>query len=228
MCVASPRATLKRRTKAARSDGTAKKKRCIATIAETQDRTGDLEIFSLTLSQLSYRGFRNNCPLQNMKRARAHSWRVDGGVGAEGGRHYTSEVAQWLACWAHNPKVPGSKPGFATQDFVTRPRRTRGNRRGDGNCQAIVSQTGVWTGLQPQGCGDTERFNSSSVATSSATRRNCFCACWESNPGHKHGRLVCCHYTTCAHATRKTGRTRFFPRLRASEKCNPYTHDAPR
>ena len=22
------------------------------------------------------------------------------------------EVAQWLACWAHNPKVPGSKPGF--------------------------------------------------------------------------------------------------------------------
>ena len=25
-----------------------------------------------------------------------------------------SEVAQWLACWAHNPKVPGSKPGFAT------------------------------------------------------------------------------------------------------------------
>ena len=24
-----------------------------------------------------------------------------------------SEVAQWLACWAHNPKVPGSKPGFA-------------------------------------------------------------------------------------------------------------------
>ena len=28
-----------------------------------------------------------------------------------------------------------------------------------------MSQTGVWTGLQPQGCGDTERFNSSSVAT---------------------------------------------------------------
>ena len=24
-----------------------------------------------------------------------------------------SEVAQWLACWAHNPKVPGSKPGAA-------------------------------------------------------------------------------------------------------------------
>ena len=24
-----------------------------------------------------------------------------------------SEVAQWSACWAHNPKVPGSKPGFA-------------------------------------------------------------------------------------------------------------------
>lgn len=25
-----------------------------------------------------------------------------------------SEVAQWLACWAHNPKVRGSKPRFAT------------------------------------------------------------------------------------------------------------------
>ena len=25
-----------------------------------------------------------------------------------------SGVAQWLACWAHNPKVPGSKPGSAT------------------------------------------------------------------------------------------------------------------
>ena len=25
----------------------------------------------------------------------------------------TSGVAQWLACWAHNPKVPGSKPGSA-------------------------------------------------------------------------------------------------------------------
>ena len=24
-----------------------------------------------------------------------------------------SRVAQWLACWAHNPKVPGSKPGSA-------------------------------------------------------------------------------------------------------------------
>ena len=24
-----------------------------------------------------------------------------------------SGVAQWLACWAHNPKVPGSKPGSA-------------------------------------------------------------------------------------------------------------------
>ena len=24
------------------------------------------------------------------------------------------------------------------------------------------------------------------------------CACRESNPGHKHGRLVCCHYTTGA------------------------------
>ena len=26
-----------------------------------------------------------------------------------------SGVAQWLACWAHNPKVPGSKPGSATR-----------------------------------------------------------------------------------------------------------------
>ena len=24
------------------------------------------------------------------------------------------------------------------------------------------------------------------------------CTCWELSPGHKHGRLVCCHYTTCA------------------------------
>ena len=24
-----------------------------------------------------------------------------------------SGVAQWLVCWAHTPKVPGSKPGFA-------------------------------------------------------------------------------------------------------------------
>ena len=27
----------------------------------------------------------------------------------------TSGVAQWLACWAHNPKVPGSKPGSAIE-----------------------------------------------------------------------------------------------------------------
>ena len=27
-------------------------------------------------------------------------------------------MAQWLACWAHNPKVPGSKPGSAK--FVSR------------------------------------------------------------------------------------------------------------
>ena len=25
-------------------------------------------------------------------------------------------MAQWLACWAHNPKVPGSKPGSAMPD----------------------------------------------------------------------------------------------------------------
>ena len=28
--------------------------------------------------------------------------------------------------------------------------------------------------------------------------RTDICACRESNPGHKHGRLVCCRYTTCA------------------------------
>ena len=88
-----------------------------------------------------------------------------------------------------------------------------------------MSQTGVWTGLQPQGCGDTERFNSSSVARHPpATRRNCFCACWESNPGHKHGRLVCCHYTTCAHATRKNWKgARVFPLRSARNKYNSYT-----
>ena len=26
---------------------------------------------------------------------------------------FTSGVAQWLACWAHNPKVRGSKPRSA-------------------------------------------------------------------------------------------------------------------
>ena len=25
-------------------------------------------------------------------------------------------MAQWLACWAHNPKIPGSKPGSAMPD----------------------------------------------------------------------------------------------------------------
>ena len=35
--------------------------------------------------------------------------------------HLTSGVAQWLACWAHNPKVRGSKPRSAT--FL--PRRSR-------------------------------------------------------------------------------------------------------
>ena len=29
-------------------------------------------------------------------------------------RNPTSGVAQWLACWAHNPKVRGSKPRSAT------------------------------------------------------------------------------------------------------------------
>ena len=26
--------------------------------------------------------------------------------------HMKIELAQWLAWWAHNPQVPGSKPGF--------------------------------------------------------------------------------------------------------------------
>ncbi len=34
--------------------------------------------------------------------------------------HSASEVAQWLACWAHNPKVPESKPGFATANECSR------------------------------------------------------------------------------------------------------------
>ena len=27
-------------------------------------------------------------------------------------------MAQWLACWAHNPKVPGPKPGSAMFVFT--------------------------------------------------------------------------------------------------------------
>ena len=30
--------------------------------------------------------------------------------------HSQSRVAQWIACWAHNPKVPESKPGSATTE----------------------------------------------------------------------------------------------------------------
>jgi hypothetical protein len=33
----------------------------------------------------------------------------------DGGETYNSGVAQWLACWAHNPKVRGSKPCSASQ-----------------------------------------------------------------------------------------------------------------
>ena len=48
------------------------------------------------------------------------------------------------------------------------------------------------------------------------SRRICkkVCARRESNPGHKHGRLVWCRYTTCAMsrtALRTFGRERFFP-----------------
>ena len=35
-------------------------------------------------------------------------------------RFTTSGVAQWLACWAHNPKVRGSKPRSANSIFVNR------------------------------------------------------------------------------------------------------------
>ena len=56
---------------------TLQKRKTIATIAETQDRTGDLEIFSLTLSQLSYRGFRNERKLQcAMREKRSESARA--------------------------------------------------------------------------------------------------------------------------------------------------------
>ena len=37
----------------------------------------------------------------------------------------TSGVAQWLACWAHNPKARGSRPRSATQAIVTRKARSR-------------------------------------------------------------------------------------------------------
>lgn len=34
------------------------------------------------------------------------------------GKIFISGVAQWLACWAHNPKVRGSKPRSATFSFA--------------------------------------------------------------------------------------------------------------
>ena len=40
------------------------------------------------------------------------------------------------------------------------------------------------------------------LALSSPLRQ---CACWESSPGHKHGRLVWCRYTTCAVLQRFSG-----------------------
>ena len=39
---------------------------------------------------------------------------------------FTSRMAQWLACWAHNPKVPGSKPGSAIALHATCSIQTRG------------------------------------------------------------------------------------------------------
>ena len=35
--------------------------------------------------------------------------------------HAFSKVAQWLACWAQNPKVRGSKPRSAMNPHVPRP-----------------------------------------------------------------------------------------------------------
>ena len=49
-----------------------------------------------------------------------------------------SRVAQWPACWAHNPKVRGSKPRSAI-DYTTRTRRVGGSHA---NAHADV-RTGV-------------------------------------------------------------------------------------
>ena len=38
----------------------------------------------------------------------SHGWKLSG----------LSGVAQWLACWAHTPKVRGSKPRSATFPFA--------------------------------------------------------------------------------------------------------------
>ena len=43
-----------------------------------------------------------------------------------GGLYCTSGVAQWLACWAHNAKVRGSKPRSAT---FSKPRSTLCSKR---------------------------------------------------------------------------------------------------
>ena len=47
-------------------------------------------------------------------------------------RYLNSGVAQWSACWAHNPKVPGSKPGSA------KGRRQEEQRSGGGLLQMPV------------------------------------------------------------------------------------------
>ena len=44
-----------------------------------------------------------------------------------------SGVAQWSACWAHNPKVPGPKPGSAK----CRPEKARSQKRPSGRARRL-------------------------------------------------------------------------------------------
>ena len=45
---------------------------------------------------------------------------------------FNSGVAQWLACWAHNPKVQGSRPCSATPTQSTRQALAATRAGGDG------------------------------------------------------------------------------------------------
>jgi hypothetical protein len=69
------------------------------------------------------------------------------------------------------------------------------------SCAAVVSWAGAQTWLQTTGGGDTQGFDSSSAAFYFYHCQALFpsivenCANRESNPGHKHGRLVCYRYT---------------------------------
>ena len=74
----------------------------------------------------------------------------------------TSGVAQWLACWAHNPKVRRSKPRFAISicvvyDLISSDNFLEASSAG-------VNRAGAWTGLQLLEHGDMQGFNSSSLA----------------------------------------------------------------